>query len=140
MKKSSSKNYPVVLDDEKLKAELDPIEYSVLRKAATERPFTGKYTDEERSGIYRCNACSAELFTSKEKFHSGCGWPSFYAPKEDDAVELISDFTMGMKRTEVRCAACGSHLGHVFEGEGYEVPTDQRWCINSVSLNLDLKD
>ena len=102
MKKSSSKNYPVVIDEEKLKAELDPLSYSVLREAATERPFTGKYTDEERSGIYRCNACSAELFTSKEKFHSGCGWPSFYAPKEDDAVELISDFTMGMKRTEVR--------------------------------------
>ena len=71
---------------------------------------------------------------------AGCGWPSFYAPKEDDAAELISDFTMGMKRTEVRCAACGSHLGHVFEGEGYEVPTDQRWCINSVSLDLELRD
>jgi methionine-R-sulfoxide reductase len=140
MKKSSSRNYPVVIDEQKLKAELDPISYSVLREAATERPFTGKYTDEERPGTYRCNACSAELFTSKEKFHSGCGWPSFYAPKEDDAVELISDFTMGMKRTEVRCAACGSHLGHVFEGEGYEVPTDQRWCINSVSLDLELKD
>ena len=130
----------VEIDEDALKAKLDPLSYDVLRNAATEQAFTGEYTDTETIGVYKCKACHAELFRSETKFHSGCGWPSFYAPKEDDAVELISDFTMGIKRTEVRCAACGSHLGHVFEGEGYEVPTDQRWCINSVSLDLDLKD
>ena len=135
MKKSSSKNYPVVIDEEKLKAELDPLSYSVLREAATERPFTGKYTDEERSGIYRCNACSAELFTSKEKFHSGCGWPSFYEPKEGDAVELIEDRSHGMVRVEVRCKACGCHLGHVFE-DAPQTPTGDRYCINSVSITF----
>jgi len=130
----------VEIDEDALKAKLDPLSYDVLRNAATEQAFTGEYTDTETIGVYKCKACHAELFRSETKFHSGCGWPSFYAPKEDDAVELISDFTMGIKRTEVRCAACGSHLGHVFEGEGYEVPTDQRWCINSVSLDLKLKD
>ena len=112
----------------------------VIEKKGTERPFTGEYYSSKEPGIYHCKRCDLPLYRSDSKFDSGCGWPSFYAPKEDDAVELISDFTMGMKRTEVRCAACGSHLGHVFEGEGYEVPTDQRWCINSVSLDLDLRD
>ncbi len=83
-------------------------------------------------------ARSAELFRSETKFHSGCGWPSFYAPTADDAVELIEDRSLFPRvRTEVRCAACGSHLGHIFKGEGYDVPTDERWCINSVSLILE---
>lgn len=131
--------YPVTKTDEQWRSELSPAEYDVLRQAGTERPFTGEYTDTETEGVYSCKACGAELFTSDTKFHSGCGWPSFYAPTEDDNVELIEDRSLGRVRTEVRCASCGSHLGHVFEGEGYDVPTDQRWCINSVSLNLQPK-
>ena len=129
--------YPVQLDDNDLRERLDPMSYAVLRQAGTERPFTGDYTDEETVGVYRCKACNAELFRSETKFHSGCGWPSFYAPTEDDAVVLLTDHLLGYARTEARCSNCGSHLGHVFTGEGYRVPTDQRWCINSVSLTLE---
>jgi peptide-methionine (R)-S-oxide reductase len=130
----------VEIDDAALKSKLDPLSYEVLRKGATERPFTGEYTDSNVVGIYRCKACSAELFRSDTKFHSGCGWPSFYAPTSDDAVTLIEDRSLAPRiRTEVRCAACDSHLGHVFEGEGYDVPTDQRWCINSVAMILEAK-
>ena len=126
------------IDDAALKAQLDPLSYDVLRRGATERPFTGEYTDTETIGVYKCKACHSELFRSETKFHSGCGWPSFYAPTEDDAVTLIEDRSLGLRvRTEVRCAACDSHLGHVFEGEGFGTPTDQRWCINSVSLILE---
>jgi peptide-methionine (R)-S-oxide reductase len=128
------------INEDELKARLDPLSYEVLRKGATERPFTGEYTDSDKVGSYRCKACSAELFNSETKFHSGCGWPSFYAPTADDAVVLIEDRSLAPRvRTEVRCANCDSHLGHVFEGEGYEVPTDQRWCINSVALILEEK-
>lgn len=127
-------------NEEELKARLDPLSYEVLRKGATERPFTGEYTDTELVGSYRCKACGAELFKSETKFHSGCGWPSFYAPTSDDAVTLIEDRSLFPRiRTEVRCAACDSHLGHVFEGEGFDVPTDQRWCINSVAMYLEEK-
>ena len=137
---SDAKKYPVTIDEAELQAKLDPLSYEVLRKAATERPFTGEYTDADTVGSYRCKACNNELFRSETKFHSGCGWPSFYAPTSDDAVELIEDRSLAPRiRTEVRCAKCGSHLGHVFEGEGYDVPTDQRWCINSVSLILEPK-
>ena len=130
----------VEIDEVALKARLDPLSYEVLRNAATERPFTGEYTDSETVGIYRCKACDAELFRSETKFHSGCGWPSFYEPTADDAVTLIEDRSLAPRiRTEVRCASCDSHLGHVFEGEGFDVPTDQRWCINSVSLILETK-
>ena len=130
----------VEIDEATLKAKLDPLSYEVLRNGATERPFTGEYTDSETVGIYRCKACNAELFRSETKFHSGCGWPSFYAPSADDAVTLIEDRSLAPRiRTEVRCASCDSHLGHVFEGEGFEVPTDQRWCINSVSMILEAK-
>jgi peptide-methionine (R)-S-oxide reductase len=130
--------YPVKLDEEMLMQSLDPLSFDVLRKGATERPFTGEYVDTETIGVYKCKACSGELFRSETKFHSGCGWPSFYAPSKDDAVVLIEDRSLGMRvRTEVRCGTCGSHLGHVFEGEGYDVPTDQRWCINSVSMFLE---
>ncbi|HEY1617821.1 MAG TPA: peptide-methionine (R)-S-oxide reductase MsrB [Streptosporangiaceae bacterium] len=123
--------------DAEWRERLTPEEYRVLRQAGTERAFTGEYTDDKRTGVYRCRACGAELFRSDSKFESHCGWPSFYKPTEDDSVTLIEDRSLGTVRTEVRCAACDSHLGHVFEGEGYDVPTDQRWCINSVSLSME---
>jgi len=103
-------------------------------RRARRRPGPAKYTETKTEGVYRCRACGTELFRSKEKFESHCGWPSFYQPSSDDAVVLIEDSSLGMTRTEARCARCDSHLGHVFEGEGYQVPTDQRWCINSISL------
>ena len=127
-------NYPVSRSDAEWRESLTPEEYHVLRQAGTERPFTGEYTDTKDIGVYRCRACSAELFRSETKFDSHCGWPSFYAPLAEDRVEYIEDTSMGMKRVEVRCAACGSHLGHVFEGEGYDTPTDLRYCINSISM------
>ncbi len=116
---------------------LSPEEYAVLRKAGTERAFTGKYTDTETVGVYKCKACGNELFRSDTKFHSGCGWPSFYQPTDGDAVTLIEDRSLGVLRVEARCARCDSHLGHVFTGEGFGTPTDERWCINSVSLTLE---
>ena len=128
--------YEVTKSDDEWRAELSPEEYHVLRQAGTEAAYKGEYTDTETEGVYRCRACGSELFRSTEKFHSHCGWPSFYDPADSDAVELIRDDSHGMVRTEVRCANCGSHLGHVFEGEGYPTPTDQRYCINSISLTL----
>ncbi|MFD4522849.1 peptide-methionine (R)-S-oxide reductase MsrB [Streptomyces sp. NPDC058470] len=133
-------SYDIEKPDEQWRAELTPAEYKVLRKAGTESAFTGEYTDTKATGVYSCRACGAELFTSGEKFESHCGWPSFFDPKDTDAVELITDRSLGMVRTEVRCARCGSHLGHVFEGEGYATPTDQRYCINSISLRLTSED
>ena len=129
-------SYEVNKTDEQWRAELSPQEYAVLRQAGTERPFTGEYTDTKTEGVYSCRACGAELFRSDTKFESHCGWPSFYSPLAEDRVEYIEDTSLGMKRVEVRCATCGSHLGHVFEGEGYDTPTDQRFCINSISLTL----
>lgn len=126
------------INETEMKKRLDPLSYAVLREGATERPFTGEYTDTDKVGSYRCKACGNELFTSETKFHSGCGWPSFYAPTADDAVKLIEDRSLAPRvRTEVRCSNCDSHLGHVFSGEGYDVPTDERWCINSVALYLE---
>jgi len=122
--------------EDQWRAELTPEEFHVLRESGTEAPFVGEYTDTKTVGVYSCRACGQELFTSEAKFDSHCGWPSFYAPTEGDAVRLIEDRSMGMRRVEARCAACDSHLGHVFDGEGYPTPTDQRWCINSVSLRL----
>ena len=137
---SSNKKYPVQVDNAKLASEIDELSFEVLRRGATERPFTGEYTDSETVGIYRCKACNSELFRSETKFHSGCGWPSFYQPTASDAVTLIEDRSLAPRiRTEVRCGSCDSHLGHVFEGEGFDVPTDQRWCINSVSMILEPK-
>ena len=133
-------NKKIQIDEAELKARLDPLSYDVLRNAATEAAFSGEYTDTETTGVYRCKACNSELFRSETKFHSGCGWPSFYAPTKNDAVTLLEDRSLAPRiRTEVRCAACDSHLGHVFEGEGFGTPTDQRWCINSVSLILEPK-
>lgn len=130
----------VTKSDQEWREQLSRMEYAVLREGGTERAFTGEYTDTETEGVYNCRACGAELFRSTTKFHSHCGWPSFYAPSEDDNVRLIEDRSHGMVRTEVRCASCDSHLGHVFEGEGYATPTDQRYCINSVSLTLQPQD
>lgn len=132
--------YEVDKPDEQWRTELSPEEYRVLRKAGTEPAFTGEYTDTRTEGVYECRACGAELFRSAEKFESHCGWPSFYDPAQSEAVEVLEDRSLGMVRTEVRCARCGSHLGHVFTGEGYPTPTDQRYCINSVSLRLVAED
>ncbi len=122
--------------DAEWRQELTPEEFYVLRQAGTERPFTGEYWDTHTAGVYQCRACGTELFTSNEKFDSHCGWPSFWAPLAEGKVRYIHDRTLGMDRVEVRCGTCDSHLGHVFEGEGYGTPTDQRYCINSVSLKL----
>ncbi len=120
--------------------QLGDLAYHVLREAGTEAPFTGEYTDTQTEGVYSCRACGAELFRSDEKFSSHCGWPSFFAPLAEDRVRYLSDSSLpGRPRVEVRCAFCDSHLGHVFEGEGYDTPTDQRYCINSVSLVLTPK-
>lgn len=132
--------YPVEKSDAEWREQLDDDEYHVLRQAGTERAYTGEYTDIETEGVYQCRACGHELFRSDHKFHSHCGWPSFFSPLAGDRVEYIQDRSLGMGRTEVRCASCGSHLGHLFEGEGYDTPTDQRYCINSISLRLVEKD
>ncbi|MGT2460512.1 peptide-methionine (R)-S-oxide reductase MsrB [Sinomonas atrocyanea] len=124
------------LTEDEWRARLTDEEYRVLRQAGTERAYTGEYWDTHTQGSYRCRACGAELFTSRTKFDSHCGWPSFWAPLAEDAVVYLHDRTLGMDRIEVRCASCNSHLGHVFEGEGYGTPTDQRFCINSISLTL----
>ncbi|QTE29694.1 peptide-methionine (R)-S-oxide reductase MsrB [Pengzhenrongella sicca] len=128
--------YAVERTEDEWRVELDPQEFAVLRLAGTERPWTGALLDEKRTGIYRCRACSAELFRSDTKFDSHCGWPSFYSPLAGEAVVLIEDRTLGMKRTEVRCASCGSHLGHVFD-DAPQTPTGDRFCMNSVSLTFE---
>ena len=127
----------VTKSDAEWRSQLSRQEYHVLREAGTERAFTGEYTDTKTEGVYRCRACNAELFRSTTKFDSHCGWPSFFAPLAQDRVEYIQDDSLpGRPRVEVRCGSCGSHLGHVFEGEGYETPTDQRYCINSIAMTL----
>ena len=126
----------VVRAEEEWRAQLNPAEYAVLRQAGTERPWTGEYTETKTEGLYECRACGAELFRSDTKFDSHCGWPSFFSPLAGDSVILREDRALGMTRVEVLCATCHSHLGHVFEGEGYPTPTDQRYCINSVSIRL----
>ena len=129
--------YSVNKTDAEWRAELGADQYAVLRTAATERPWTGELLDESRAGLYACAACGAELFQSGTKFDSHCGWPSFYDPADSDAVITRVDDSLGMRRIEVLCANCESHLGHVFEGEGYDTPTDLRYCINSICLTLD---
>ena len=127
--------YRVEKTDDQWRQELTQEEYLVLRRAGTERPFTGEYDDTETVGVYTCRACDAELFRSETKFDSHCGWPSFYAPSARDNVVLKEDRGIGMVRTEVLCATCGSHLGHVFE-DAPQTPTGDRYCMNSVSLRL----
>ncbi|ROS59225.1 peptide-methionine (R)-S-oxide reductase [Frigoribacterium sp. PhB160] len=132
-------SYQVEKSDAEWREELTADEYAVLRQAATERPWTGELLDESRAGVYACAACGAELFKSGTKFDSGCGWPSFYESVDPAAVQLIDDTSMGMVRTEVRCATCGSHLGHVFP-DGFGTPTGDRYCMNSVSLDFTAAD
>jgi peptide-methionine (R)-S-oxide reductase len=121
--------------EEEWRAQLTPEQYRVTRQAGTEPAFTGAYTDEERVGTYRCICCKTPLFRSDAKFHSGCGWPSFFEPLEGASLEEIEDHTHGMVRTEIRCNGCDAHLGHVFT-DG-PPPTGLRYCINSVSLDLE---
>ncbi|WP_130865367.1 peptide-methionine (R)-S-oxide reductase MsrB [Acidipropionibacterium timonense] len=130
-----------VLSPQQWRERLSEQEFRVLRESGTEAPWTGEYTDTTTTGVYRCRACGAELFRSDEKFSSHCGWPSFFAPLAEDRVRYLEDHTIpGRPRTEVRCAACDSHLGHVFAGEGYDTPTDLRYCINSICLTLEPRD
>ena len=123
--------------EDEWRVRLSPTEYRVLRQAGTEAPWSGEYVETKTTGVYRCRACGNELFSSDTKFDSHCGWPSFFTPLAEERVRYIVDTAHGMKRVEVRCANCDSHLGHVFEGEGYPTPTDQRFCINSISLTLE---
>jgi peptide-methionine (R)-S-oxide reductase len=125
----------VQLTEEQWRERLTPEQYDVLRRKGTERPFTGAYTDTEDPGVYRCAGCGSELFRSEAKFHSGSGWPSFVEPASLDSVVTEEDTSYGMRRTEVLCAACGGHLGHVFP-DGPE-PTGLRYCINSCALDLE---
>jgi len=127
--------FPVTKTDAEWRQELTPEQYRVLREADTERPFTGKYWNTKEPGVYRCAACGEVLFTSATKFDSGCGWPSFYDLAAEKKVVLREDDTLGMHRTEVLCAHCGGHLGHVFD-DGPK-PTGLRYCINSASLNFE---
>ena len=131
----STRTYPVSKTEEQWRSELTPEEYHVLRQAGTERPWSGEYNDTKTEGVYVCRACDAELFRSDTKFDSHCGWPSFWAPSDGGNVELLEDRSMGMLRVEVRCASCGSHLGHVFD-DSPQTPTGNRFCMNSVSLRL----
>lgn len=128
-------DYNIKKTDDEWRAELGEEQFAVLRTAATERAWTGELLDETRAGLYTCGACGTELFKSGTKFDSGCGWPSFYESIRPDAVQLIEDNTLGMQRTEVRCANCGSHLGHVFP-DGFGTPTGDRYCMNSLALNF----
>src|SRR3954449_4294493 len=131
-----SMTYEVTKTEQEWALELEPQEFAVLRRAGTERPWTGELLDEKREGVYRCRACGNELFRSDTKFDSHCGWPSFFSPLAGDRVELLQDSSLGMVRTEVRCARCGSHLGHVFD-DAPQTPTGDRFCMNSVSLTFE---
>ncbi len=130
--------FPIQKTDAEWKKELTPEQYRILRQAGTERPFAGIYTDNDKPGLYRCAACGAELFTSESKFHSGCGWPSFDAAAKAGTVVLRPDNSLGMTRTEVLCAHCGGHLGHLFD-DG-PTATGMRYCINSAALKFDKRE
>jgi len=126
---------PVDKTEQEWQAELSPEQFEVTRNKGTERAFTGEYTDCKDSGMYRCICCGQELFSSETKFDSGSGWPSFFAPSDEEHIKTETDCSLGMSRTEVICSACNAHLGHLFP-DGPK-PTGLRYCINSVSLKLD---
>ncbi|RDB49123.1 peptide-methionine (R)-S-oxide reductase MsrB [Tsukamurella tyrosinosolvens] len=140
MSEASTPKPKLQLSDSEWRQRLSTPEFRVLRQAGTEAPFTGEYTDTKTSGVYHCRACGEELFRSDAKFESHCGWPSFFSPLAGDKIIERVDTSLGMRRVEVLCANCGSHLGHVFEGEGYDTPTDLRYCINSISMRLEPDD
>lgn len=127
--------YEVDKSADEWRAELSPEEFHILRESGTEAPGSSPLEhDDDRPYVYSCRACGQELFETTTKFDAQCGWPAFYAPLAEDRVEYLEDRSLGRVRTEVRCARCGSHLGHVFTGEGFDTPTDQRYCINGVAL------
>lgn len=130
-----NKTEPIRKSKEEWKAQLSDIQYSVMIEKGTERPFTGEYWDVFLDGIYKCAACGNELFDSETKFDAHCGWPSFFDSIDKTKIKTDSDYNLGYKRTEIMCANCGAHLGHVFD-DGPE-PTGQRYCVNSVSIKLD---
>lgn len=125
----------VDIDEQELRERLTDEEYAVLREAATERAWSGELLDEDRAGLYTCKACGNELFQAGTKFDSGCGWPSFYESVRPEAVRLLPDDSLGIERTEVRCARCDSYLGHVFP-DGLGTPTGDRYCMNSLALDF----
>lgn len=137
--KQLSKEEIAQLTDADWRDRLTDEEYHVLREKGTERPFTGLYTDTEEAGVYRCKGCGAKLFASDNKYHSGCGWPSFDSTIDNSAIDEHLDTSHGMRRTEVTCSNCGAHLGHVFP-DGPRETTGMRYCINSVAIDLDKED
>jgi peptide-methionine (R)-S-oxide reductase len=126
-------------DEDQYRAKLTADEYAVLRESATERAWSGELLDESRAGLYTCKACGNELFAAGTKFDSGCGWPSFYESVNPESVTLLPDLSLGDERTEVRCAKCDSHLGHVFP-DGFGTPTGDRYCMNSLALDFTATD
>lgn len=128
--------YEIEKTEDEWREELGEEQYAILREAATERAWTGEHLDEDRAGLYTCAGCGNELFESGTKFDSNCGWPSFYESVREGAVEYVEDNSLGMERTEVRCAKCGGHLGHVFP-DGFGTPTGNRYCMNSLALNFE---
>eukprot|EP01097_Dermamoeba_algensis_P001999 TRINITY_DN178_c0_g1_i1.p1 TRINITY_DN178_c0_g1~~TRINITY_DN178_c0_g1_i1.p1 ORF type:complete len:143 (+),score=22.64 TRINITY_DN178_c0_g1_i1:961-1389(+) len=135
---SSSGSFPVNLSEEEWRVKLTPQQFRILREKDTERPGTGEYNKHKEKGIYNCAGCDAPLYTSETKFDSGCGWPAFF-DAIPGALKTEDDYSMGRKRTEIMCARCGGHLGHVFKGEGFPTPTDERHCVNSISLRFNSK-
>lgn len=124
------------LSEDQWRAQLSPQQFAVLREKATERPHTGALLSERNSGVYSCAGCDTPLYTSSTKFDAHCGWPAFYEGIPG-AIKTVTDRSHGMERTEIVCAACDGHLGHVFKGEGYDTPTDERHCVNSISLRFE---